>query len=692
MSIRTSKLTQNNSLTIMGIDILPGFSSLTKAKSKYALAILKQGSFIELNPSLTMRGILYLIRKYKPHIVAVDNIFEIIPNTRNIYSFMVKLPSETKLVQVTGSPYHKMHSISQLAEQINYHLKGKPTPIETAKLIAFLANKRIGTEIVAFENETMITVSRTRSIGPGGWSQARLRRRLHSFILNQTREIEDILKKNGLEYELMTRESDFGLDQSKFIVNANRNQLKKIIKELKGPDIRVTITPIKKSTLLYLPLDEEISGITSSGKRLIVGIDPGITTGLAILNLNGELLALKSTKSFSKSRIISYIYRFGEPLIIASDTVPPSNFVIKLAKITRSKLFSPSKLMTVSEKKEIVSGYVTENHIKLSGSHQRDALAAAIKAFKFYEPLFRKVDMKLRNIPQYVPSSKIKADIVLNEKSISQAIHEYIIKHKNKKIIKSKPSIPTQSQELTEEQLTIRKLRKQIHNLTEYNEQLKLELTESKNKISELEQEFKNALSKQAFKLKRERLIQLKDEEIKKLKQQISILQHDINALKQDFSKLKKIKILEAKGEIIPVKIVKTFSKDSLKETEDKYGLLPNDILYIYDAGGGGKSTAELIITKGIKAIITGNEMSHLAMSTLVNAEIPVIPKSIVDLRRYYEFYAVDRSKFEVIYDNFISKIKEKKETEKLKKMQQIIEEYQTKRKEEFFNTNTVQR
>jgi len=43
-----------------------------------------------------------MVWKEKPSLIAVDNIYEIVSDKRDLISFLQKLPANTKLVQVTG--------------------------------------------------------------------------------------------------------------------------------------------------------------------------------------------------------------------------------------------------------------------------------------------------------------------------------------------------------------------------------------------------------------------------------------------------------------------------------------------------------------------------------------------------------------------------------------------------------------
>jgi predicted RNase H-like nuclease (RuvC/YqgF family) len=119
-------------------------------------------------------------------------------------------------------------------------------------------------------------------------------------------------------------------------------------------------------------------------RALIVGIDPGVSTGIAILDTKGELIAVASKRYAKRSEITKYITKFGNPVIIASDVNPPPESVKKIAKALGCKLFYPEVSLSNAEKNEIVKKYEI-------GGHQKDALAAGIKAFKSHHELFLKI-------------------------------------------------------------------------------------------------------------------------------------------------------------------------------------------------------------------------------------------------------------------------------------------------------------
>jgi uncharacterized protein len=126
-----------------------------------------------------------------------------------------------------------------------------------------------------------------------------------------------------------------------------------------------------------------------SGKRgdwiyLIVGIDPGIKTGYAILDLSGNLVASGCEKEASDERLVKIISDAGTPVLIAADTRPPSHFVQKIAARLNVRVFSPQESMSKVEKRQIGT-HIDDVHI-------RDSYAAAVKAYRRYQNRMRQID------------------------------------------------------------------------------------------------------------------------------------------------------------------------------------------------------------------------------------------------------------------------------------------------------------
>ncbi len=126
---------------------------------------------------------------------------------------------------------------------------------------------------------------------------------------------------------------------------------------------------------------------------LIVGLDPGTTLGLALLDISGGLVKLGSFKNEPADRLIKEVIGYGIPVIVGCDKAKPPAFVKKFAILMNARLVAPKEDLKVSEKQELVN-------LPTTNSHERDALASALYALKKSSRLISKLNKatyKLKN-------------------------------------------------------------------------------------------------------------------------------------------------------------------------------------------------------------------------------------------------------------------------------------------------------
>ncbi len=123
---------------------------------------------------------------------------------------------------------------------------------------------------------------------------------------------------------------------------------------------------------------------------LIAGIDPGTTIGYALLDLDGNIVEMNSSKLLDLGKVIKIVSETGLPLIVAADKSPVPKFVERVATKLGARLAYPGHNLLVAEKKELCRGF------EPGDDHQRDALAAAINAYRQLRPLITKIDNYVR--------------------------------------------------------------------------------------------------------------------------------------------------------------------------------------------------------------------------------------------------------------------------------------------------------
>ncbi len=120
-------------------------------------------------------------------------------------------------------------------------------------------------------------------------------------------------------------------------------------------------------------------------KHLIVGIDPGKTSAIACLDLDGGIVKVKTGRYVGMAWFVNEIQEAGFPVVISSDKEKANSLVSKLSAVFDAVLFVPSTDISVSKKKVIAEKYV-------SNLHERDALASAKMAFNAYANKLRHIE------------------------------------------------------------------------------------------------------------------------------------------------------------------------------------------------------------------------------------------------------------------------------------------------------------
>jgi predicted RNase H-like nuclease (RuvC/YqgF family) len=651
---------------IYGIDIARG-SPRAKELPRYALAILKDGE-VSHQSMLRRQKIFNMIQKERPEIIAVDNIFEIAADRSELLSLMEKLPEGVKLVQVTGGL--RPEPLVRLARQKGFSFDPK-NPNEEAEACARLADMGVGHEVSLFEDITKIKVSRARSLGRGGWSQNRYCRKVHGTVLQRSREIENVLKslsrEKGIRFEAINVKGFGGYVRSEFIVYAKRGEIP--IHSMASNDAQVSVRSVERDKIRYVPLKPK----NPRRKFTLVGIDPGTTVGIAILSLDGELLYLKSFRGIAPDEVVKLIAEYGKPAVVASDVTPMPGSVEKIRRSFNAIPASPG--IEVSAEEKIALGKT----FGYSNDHERDALTAALLTYRNYKNIFSRIEKK---IPQNLDLELVKFYVIRGD-SIEAAIEKVKIlnepeKPKPRELIE-KPEDRTIDESLLKMRDTVQRQNEQIQHLQEYLDELKKELLSKDRKISKLQSRL-NGFKKEAYKeVRRLKEIQIKDETIENLKKEESHKNKTIKELRRRSNKLRKIQKMEVRGEGTAVKVIAAFTKESITETKEKYGLKTGDVVFLENPSGGGASTAQILVEAGIRAVIIPEDISHAAEETFFRGDVPVL-KDIL-LERAEDFAMAEPETLKAAIANWEKEADEKRHRAKQDELQSLFEEYKSERR-----------
>lgn len=145
---------------------------------------------------------------------------------------------------------------------------------------------------------------------------------------------------------------------------------------------------------------------------MIVGVDQGTTSAVAVLDLKGNFLGVLSKKNFSQSEQQSYIQSFGQPLLFATDVVKVPATAQKLAASFNVKVETLRKDLGRAEKSEIVLAFLERYNKTTENFHEVSALAAAIVCYNKYENKFRQIERQLTERGLAERTEEVKRKVV----------------------------------------------------------------------------------------------------------------------------------------------------------------------------------------------------------------------------------------------------------------------------------------
>lgn len=128
---------------------------------------------------------------------------------------------------------------------------------------------------------------------------------------------------------------------------------------------------------------------------IIVGVDPGTTTAIAVLDTEGSLLSLVSRKNMTRAEISRHLVRLGMPVMVAADKRPAPAAVERLAATFSARLVVPGENLSRKDKNLLAREFLRDREER-PNQHERDALASALHAYNTIKPTMKRVDKRLR--------------------------------------------------------------------------------------------------------------------------------------------------------------------------------------------------------------------------------------------------------------------------------------------------------
>jgi uncharacterized protein len=567
-------------LKVFGIDIIKGSVRSKSRRPMYALVRL-EGQVIESESEVSMFRLFRLLAGEQPDILAVDSLQEIAADQHELFFFLQHLPPQTRLVQVTGG--ERKETLSKVAARYNISFD-RFDPFAEARTTAQVASLGAGAEVIAFENESEVVVSRHRSPGKGGWSQNRYVRKIHGGVQRKGREIEQALVASGLRYEKKETRAFGGCSRVAFRVFAVRDQIP--VSTYRGADVQVRISGKRLERIRFRPL-------SGRPRYLIVGIDPGTTTAIAVLDLDGNLLHLASSRQMNMSDVIESLYKVGKPLIIASDVQEMPYSVEKIRRAFSAIAYSPKQDMSVDAKIDLSSPFPYAN------DHERDALSAALEAYRQYRNKFQNL---AKRVPPGHDLDEVRARVIRGH-ALEQVLGDLKVKAVAPEALEPAVVIDAKRDE------RVRVLDGMVKRLRTFAAELQEEVKEREYEIHRLQTRLRRVHTARDTELAKDTEVAKRDAIIQSLKKRLRREERHSKNLAKRLARIKESDEIEMEGEAVPLKVMEALTRDGMHRLTDEAGIDAGDVIYVIRTDGWGRSVVKDLADAGVLAVIANAQV-----------------------------------------------------------------------------------
>lgn len=600
-----------------------------------------------------------------PAIVATDNMYELAEDKDALVHFLRTIPDETKLVQVTGA--EQPEPLSRVASR--HGVPYGKDPMQEAEAAARLAAGNVGHEVTAFTDTTEVKVSRGRSTGSGGWSEDRYTRRIHGSVKRRAREVGSTLDEAGIDYERDVTEKYGGFSNAVFTVEARPAAIP-VTTERAG-DVRVEMERLRRDGIEFRPLAKRRD-------HVVVGVDPGTTTAVAVVGLDGEVLDVLSTRTADTSDVIEWIVERGRPILVAADVTPMPSTVEKIRRSFDATGWTPESDIAVDEKKHRTreTGY--------DNDHERDALAAALGAFDAHEDQFERVATK---VPPREEVGPVLARVVAGE-----SVESVLADRRDDAADDDETAHEHTERELTEEEREIKRLKARIDRLEGHVESLQETIEQKDDRIEEYEDKLSAARREERREARERREVTRLERENDRLERTLEAKDDRIDELEGKLDRLKALwkldhsnfaDVSEKRAGLTSVKVVEQFTIDAIETADESVGLIEDDVILLRDASGAGESTAKRLADVNPKLVLRNGGLSEVADRVLFEHDIPVAPADAVTVQEVDELAVARESEVEDAIDDWEKRARERERQQSAEMVDKLISEHRADRGDE---------
>nr|WP_206039235.1 DUF460 domain-containing protein [Halomicrobium mukohataei] len=614
---------------------------------------------------VSLRKLRRLIDDVEPSIVATDNMYELAEDKDALVHFLGTLPDETTLVQVTGA--EQPEPLSRVASR--HGVPYGKEPMKEAEAAARLAAANVGQEVSAFTDTTEVKVARGRSTGGGGgWSEDRYTRRIHGSVKQRARAVESELDDAGLDYEREVTEKYGGFSQALFTVSARPQDIP--VSRMRSGDVRVEIERERRDGIEFRPLAKRRD-------HVVVGVDPGTTTAVAVVGLDGEVLDVYSSRTVDAAGVTEWIVERGRPIVVAADVTPMPETVEKLRRSFSAAGWTPDSDLAIDVKQHRTREEGYDN------DHERDAMAAALGAYDDHADQFERIAEK---VPPREDVGEVTARVVAGGESVESVLDDLADDGGD-----GDEQTEHTPRELTEEEKEIKRLRARVERLEGHVDDLEGTIQQKDDQLAEKERELSQARSEERREVRKDREVTRLQRENERLERELEAEREDREALESKLERLKGLwkldhsnfaDVSEKQEGLVSVKVIEQFTSDAIATADEAVGLVEDDVILLRDASGAGRSTAQRLAAVNPQIVLRNGGLSDVADEILFEHDVPVAPAEMVTVQEVDELAVAREHEVEAAIEDWEERAEARKREQNAELVDQIISEHRADRPE----------
>jgi hypothetical protein len=410
--------------------------------------------------------------------------------------------------------------------------------------------------------------------------------------------------------------------------------------------------------------------------HVFVGIDPGTTTAVGIVDLDGEVLDVWHSRTADTAAVIEWIIERGQPVLIAADVTPMPETVEKIRRSFDAAGWTPDADLPVDEKLHRTRENGTAN------DHERDALAAALFAHDDHAATIERV---VEKVPRELDRDEVVSRVIAGEQSVESVIDE-LTQDDAPQEAESGP----EPRELSAEERRIRDLEEQVDRLKSYVADLEDRIETKDERLQEYQEDLRDARSEERREARKRREVSKLRWENDRLEAELDDQRRRADELEEKLERLKELWKLDhsnfadvdREGNLTPVKPIEKFTVEAIEAADDSFGLAAGDVIYLRDASGAGKRTAERLIEHEPRLVLRNGGLSDVADRLLFEADVPVAPAELVTIQEVDELAVAREADVEAAIADWEERADQRTKSRNARMVDRLISEHRADRRD----------